>query len=95
MSHNARPTNTGKSRQERRLASSRTRRRQPLFFAAQASKLSLSGSLGRAEGTLKCHARNGDGGTAIVVLRVSSVFGVYIWVFVLFERSSYLVFRAF
>ena len=71
MSHNAWVTNTDEIRRERRHASSRARRRQPLFFsAAQARKLSLSGSLGWADGAVKCHPHNGDGGGAIEVLIV-------------------------
>ena len=45
-----------------------------LFSAAQARKLSLSASLACAEGALKCHPRNGDGGVAIEVSSVSFVF---------------------
>ena len=89
MSHNARVTTTDESRLERRHASSRLRRRQLLFcLAAQVTKLSLSGSLGLAEGALKCHPRNSDDGAAIEVLSVSSVLWVYPSVFVLFGRSS-------
>ena len=85
MSHNAWVTNTDEIRRERRHASSRARWRQPLFFsAAQARKLTLSGSLGWAEGTVTCHPRNSDGGAAIEVLSVSSVFWGYPSVLVLF-----------
>ena len=56
---------TDESRRERRHASSCARRRQPLFFfAAQGRKLSLSASPAWAEGALKCHPRNSDGGAA-------------------------------
>ena len=48
------------------------------FLAAQASKLSLSWSLGWAEGALKCHMRNCDDGVGIEVLIVSSVFFAYL-----------------
>ena len=49
----------------------------PVFFsAAQARKISLPGSLGWAEGALKCHVRDGDASTAIKVLRIPSVFRV-------------------
>ena len=77
MSHNARVTNTKKSRQERRHASLRARRPQPLFlFAAQARKLSLSASLAWAEGAPKCYPPNSDGGAAIEILSISSVSGL-------------------
>ena len=48
-----------------------------LAAAAQARRLSLSGAFGWAEGALKCHARNSDGGVAIEVLieRIFCVFG--------------------
>ena len=91
MPHTAWLTNTDESRRERRHAWSRAHRRQPLFFfAAQARKLSLSGYLGWAEGTLKCHPRNSDGGEAIGFFSVSSVFWVYPSVLVLFGRSCCL-----
>ena len=62
----------------------------PFFFmAANARKLSLSGSLGWAEGALKCHPRNSDSRAAIEVLSVSSVFRVYPSVLVQFGRSSW------
>ena len=81
MSHKARGTNTDESRRERRHASSRACRRQSFFFlAAPARKLSLSAFLARAEGVLKCHPRHSEGGAAIEVLSVSSVFWVYPWV---------------
>ena len=60
------------------------------FVAAQARKLSLSASLAWAEGALKCHLRNSDGGAAIEVLSVSLVFWVYPSVLVLFGRSCCL-----
>ena len=89
MSHNARLTNTDESRRERRNASSRARRRQSLFFfTAQGRKVSPSSSLAWAEGALKCYPRNSDGGAAIEVLSVSSVFWVYPSVLVLFGRSN-------
>ena len=88
ISHNARVTKTDESRRERRHASSRA----PLLFcfAAQAWNLSLSASLAWAEGALKCHPRNSDGGVAIEVLSVSSVFWVDPSVLVLFGRSCCL-----
>ena len=46
------------------------------FLAVQAREISLSGPLGWAEGPLKRYARNSDGGAAIQVLRISSVFWV-------------------
>ena len=58
------------------------------FLAAQARKLSLSGSLGWAGGALECHPRNSDGGATIELLIVSSVFWVSPSVLVLFGRSS-------
>ena len=44
---------------------------------AQVRKLSLSESLGWAEGTLKSRPRNRDGDAAIEVLSVSSLFCVF------------------
>ena len=74
--------------------SSRTHRSQPLFFLRCrqliASNLSLSGSLGWAEGALKGHPRNSDSGAAIEFLSASSIFSVYLSVLVLFRRSSWL-----
>ena len=65
-----------------------------LFFVlvAQARKLSLTGSLGWAEEALKCDPLNSDGGAAIEVLSVSSVFWVYTGtsVLVLLGRSTWL-----
>ena len=60
-----------------------------LFFVlvAQARKLSLTGSLGWAEEALKCDPLNSDGGAAIEVLSVSSVFWANPSVLVLFGRS--------
>ena len=91
MSHNTRLTNFDESRRARQHAKSRARRRQLLLFlAAQARKLTLSGPLGWAEGALKCHSLNNNGGKAIGVLSVFSVFWVYPSVVVLFTRSSWL-----
>ena len=65
ISQNARVTNTDESRRERQHASSRARRRQPLFyFAAQARKLSLSAPFAWAKGALNYHPRNSNGGAA-------------------------------
>ena len=47
-----------------------------LVFAAQARKLPRSASLAWAEGALKCHPWNSDGGAAIEVLSISSVLGL-------------------
>ena len=89
MSHNARLTNTNESRRGRRHASSRARRRQPLFcFGGVARKLTFSGSLEWTEEALKCHARNSDGGAAIEVLRVFFPFWVHASVLHLFGQSS-------
>lgn len=41
------------------------------FLTTPTRKLSLSGYVGRAEGSLKRHGRNSDGDGAIVVLSVS------------------------
>ena len=62
----------------------RVRAAASLFFggATHARKLSLSASLAWAEGALKCHPRNSDGGAAIEVLSVS--FWVYPSVLMLF-----------
>ena len=63
------------------------------FLAAQARKLSLSGSLGWAERARKYHPRKSDGGAAMEALSklsVLSVFWVYPSVFVAFGRSSWL-----
>ena len=76
-----------------RATASRVRAAASLFFfflAPQARKLSLSGSLGWAEGALKCHPWKGDGGGAIQVLSASSVVWFYPLVLVLFGRSSSL-----
>ena len=58
------------------------------FLAAQARKLSLSGYLGWAEGSLKRHGRDSDGDAAIAVLNVSSRFWVDHLVLVQFGVSS-------
>ena len=65
MPHNARLTDTDERKRRRRVASSRRAAASFFFFsflslAAQAGKLLLSGSLGWAEGVLKCHARNSE-----------------------------------
>ncbi|MEP5267734.1 MAG: hypothetical protein ABJQ63_10230, partial [Lentilitoribacter sp.] len=74
-SHSAQQINNDERRRERRFAFSRARRRQPLFlFSWQDRKFSLSGSLGRAEGAFKRHARNSNGDAASKVWSVSSVF---------------------
>ena len=59
------------------------------FSAAQATKLSLSASLERAEEALKHHARDSDGDAAIEVLSFSSVFWVDRLVLVALDRSSW------
>ena len=83
-------TRTEEIRRERRHASSRARRGQPLFFlAAQVRKLSLSAFLEWAEEALKRHARDSDGDAAIEVLSFSSVFWVDPLVLVALGRSSW------
>ena len=68
-------TRTEEIRRERRHASSRARRGQPLFFlAAQVRKLSFSASLEWTEEALKRHARDSDGDAATEVLSFPSVF---------------------
>ena len=58
------------------------------FLEAQDRKLSLSGCLGWAEGALEHHVRNGNGGAAIEVSNVSSVFLLVCSVLVMVGRSS-------
>ena len=89
-SHNAQPTNSDEHVRERRCVLSRARHRQPLlcFLVAQGRKLSLSGCLGWAEGTLKRHVRNSNGDAAIEVSSVSSVFLLVCSIFVMVGRSN-------
>ena len=65
ISRNARVTNTDEQTRATACVVACAPPPASFFLEAQARKLSLSASLAWAEGALKCHPRNNDGGAAI------------------------------
>ena len=85
--------NTNESRQDRRLASSRACRRQPLlYFGGQAfnRRPSPSGSLGWVEGVSKHRARSSDGDEVVELLSENACFRLVTSVLVRLGRASWL-----